>query len=116
MPRVPRPIRRTKQVRQDLIDIYAYIHARSPQAAEKVFDAIERSIRALPDIAGAGRLWNSTDPRLQGMRVTVVTPYRNYLIFFRPTPDVVEVYRVVHGARELEAIVDEIELDFEESE
>jgi hypothetical protein len=36
-------IRRTKQVRGDIIDIYGYIHARSPRSADKVLDAIERS-------------------------------------------------------------------------
>ena len=108
-----RPIRRTKQLRQDIIDIYAYIYERSPQSAERVFDAIERSIRKLPQIAGAGRLWNSTDPRLQGMRVTVITPYRSFLVFFRPTPTAIEVFRVVRGSRKLERVVDEINLDFE---
>jgi hypothetical protein len=48
------------------------------------------------------------------MRVAVVTPYRNFLIFFRPSAKGVEVYRLIHGARELEQIVDEIEIESEE--
>ncbi len=111
---MPRTIRRTRQVRDDIIDIYRYIHARSPQSADKVFDAIERSIKALRDIPGVGRLWNSTDPRLEGMRVTVITPYRNFLVFFRTTPDAIEVFRVIHGARDLDRVVDEIEIDFDD--
>jgi toxin ParE1/3/4 len=107
-------IRRTRQVRQDIIDIYRYIHARSPQSAERVFDAIQRSIQALPSIPGVGRRWDSTDPRLQGMRVTVVSRYRNYLIFFRAVPDGIEVFRVIYGSRDLRRIVDAIELDFDE--
>jgi toxin ParE1/3/4 len=63
---------------------------------------------------GVGRYWNSPDPRLDGMRVTTVTPYRNFLIFFRKVPGGIEVFRVVHGARELESIVDEIQLEFGE--
>jgi toxin ParE1/3/4 len=112
---MPRQIRRTRQVEQDIIDIYGYIHRRSPQAAERLLDAIERSIKSLREIPGAGRLWNSTDPRLEGMRVTVITPYRNYLVFFRRTAKAIEVFRVIHGARELDAVVDAIELDFEDS-
>ena len=54
--------------------------------------------------------------RLAGMRVTVVTPYRNYLIFFCPSDDAVEVFRIVHGARELARVVEEIQLDFEDDE
>jgi toxin ParE1/3/4 len=107
-----RRIRRTVQVHDDIVQIYRYVHERSPQNAERVFDAIERSIRALLDTPGVGRRWNSPDARLEGMRVTIVTPYRNFLVFFRATADGIEVYRVVHGARELERVVDEIELDF----
>ena len=112
----PRVIRRTRQVRQDLIAIYRHIYADSPRAAELVFDAIERSIRRLLDVPGVGRYWDTSDPRLDGMRVTVVRPYRNYLIFFRDVPDGVEVFRVVHGARELEPLVDEIEALFDDDD
>ena len=108
-----RSIRRTKQVRQDIIDIYIYIGQRNPDAAERVVDAIERCIRGLARFSGIGRLWSPADPRLSGMRVVPVLPYRNYLIFFRPVEDRVEIYRVVHGARQLERIVEEIQLEFE---
>jgi len=106
-------IRRTKQLRQDLIDVYRYIHERNPRAAEKVFDAIERNIKSLLETPGVGHRWESSDPRLEGMRVAVVTPYRNYLIFFRASPKGVDVYRLIHGARELGEIMDEIDVEFE---
>ena len=111
-----RVIRRTKQLREDIIDIYAYIHQRSPLAAEKVFKAIHKSITALGTTPGVGRYWNSPDPRLDGLKVTTVRPHRNYLIFFRASATAVEVLRVVHGARDLQPLVDEIELDFDDEE
>ncbi len=109
-----RVLRRTRQVRDDIIHIYRHIHDHNHGAADKVFDAIERSIRALLDTPGVGRYWNSPDPRLDRMRVTTVRPYRNYLIFFRAAADRIEVFRVIHGARELQPLVDEIEIDFED--
>ncbi len=33
---MPKHIRRTTQVRQDIVNIYGYIHERSPQSAERV--------------------------------------------------------------------------------
>ena len=108
-----RRIRRTGQVRDDIIQIYRHIRRKSQKGADLVFDAIERSIKALGEMPGVGRLWESPDPRLEGMRITTVTPYRNYLIFFRPTREAVEVFRVVHGAEELERLIDEIDFDFE---
>ena len=94
-----RTIRRTAQVRDDIIEIYRYIHQRSPQAAEQLLDAIEQSIRSLLDASGVGRRWISPDQRLDGMRISTVQPFRNYLIFFRATPNGIEVFRIVHGAR-----------------
>jgi len=115
MPHVARGvIRRTAQVRQDIIDLYGYIHERSPQAAERVFDAIEASVQALLDTPVVGQLWNAPDLRLQGMRFTTVNRYRNFLVFFRPTSTGVDVFRVIHGTRELERIVDEIDFDFDQ--
>lgn len=109
-----RRVRRTRQVREDLIAIYVYIHEQSSQSAEKVLTALERSISSLLDTPKIGRPWDSPDPRLEGMRVAVSTPYRNYLIFFRPVPNGIEVFRVIHGAQELDRIVDEIDIDFED--
>jgi toxin ParE1/3/4 len=111
---MPKQIRRTRQLRQDLIDIYRYIYERNPRAAEAVLDAIERNIKSLLETPLVGRRWYSTDRRLDGMRVTVVTPYRNYLIFFRPSAIGVDVYRLIHGARELQRIVDEIDIELED--
>lgn len=109
-------IRRTRQVRDDVIAIYRHVHGDNPRAADSVFEAIERSIRRLLDVPGVGRYWDAPDPRLDGMRVTTVRPYRNYLIFFRAAPGGVEVFRVVHGARELGPLVDEIVVDFEDDD
>lgn len=109
-----RVIRRTTQVRQDIIEICRYIRHQNPRAADAVFNAIERSIKSLMDVPGVGRYWNSPDPRLDGMRFTTVRPFRNYLIFFRADSNGIEVFRVIHGARALEPLIDEIQLDFDD--
>ena len=108
-----RRIRRTRQAGDDIVRAYLYVHDRSPQGADRLMDAIERSIRRLLDTPGVGRHWNSPDPRLDGMRVTTVTPYRSYLIFFRAVPGGIEVFRVVHGAQALQPLVDDIQIEFE---
>ncbi len=95
-----RVIRRTRQVRDDIFDIYRHIHDHNPRAADKVLDAIEHSIRSLLDTPGVGRYWNSPDPRLDRLRVTTILPYRNYLIFFRAAGDDVEVFSASSTALE----------------
>jgi plasmid stabilization system protein ParE len=109
-----RTIRRTTQVRDDIIEIYGYIHERSPQAAEKVLDAIEASIRSLLITPGVGRYWLSGNAHLDGMRVTTVHPFRNYLIFFRAVSSGIEVFRILHAARDIEPLIDDIQIDFDD--
>ena len=86
------PIRRHKRVKDDIVSIYTYVHQQR-------------------DRPGVGRYWNSPDPRLDAMKATTVTPYRNYLIFFRALPDRIEVFRVVHAARDLRRLMLEWEND-----
>jgi toxin ParE1/3/4 len=109
-----RKIHFAPRVRTDIIRIYNYIAERSPQSAERVVQAIRRSMDDLAEMPGVGRAWESTRALLQGMRVTTVRRYRNYLIFFRPEKDRVEIFRVVHGARELDSIVAQIQEDLED--
>ena len=103
-----RKVRRTPQARRDIIVIYTYLHQRSPSAAESVFDAIERPIRSLRMFANVGNQWRSDDPRLDGIRYTPVTGYRNYLVLFRVEGRKVLVLRVVWGARDLGQVMNEI--------
>jgi plasmid stabilization system protein ParE len=68
-----RRIRRTPQVRRDIISIFNYPYERSPQAAENVFDAIEQTIRSLARTPGVGNRWIGEHPSLTELRYTTVT-------------------------------------------
>lgn len=105
---------RSGQVHEDLMAIYLHIGKDRPAAAEEVLDRIESTIELLSTLPGLGNRWKSPDPRLSGLPVAVVTPYRNYLVFFRRSDRGVEVYRVVHGARDLEQIVDQVVFDLDD--
>jgi toxin ParE1/3/4 len=60
---------------------------------------------------GIGRAWESDEPRLADVRVYPVPRFRNFLIFYRPIENGIEVLTVVHGARDLGAALDAIGLD-----
>jgi toxin ParE1/3/4 len=49
-----------------------------------------------------GRRYGFTDPEFESVRVWHVRGFRNYLIFYRPIDNGVEVVRVLHGARDIE--------------
>jgi toxin ParE1/3/4 len=62
------------------------------------------SIECLADMPGIGRAWESPLPHLAGIRVYPMPDgFRNYLIFYRPLDDGIEVLTILHGARDLDA-------------
>jgi toxin ParE1/3/4 len=46
------------------------------------------------------------NPRLTGLRFCPVSRFESYLVFYVPSPALVEVVRVLHGARDLPHLVD----------
>jgi toxin ParE1/3/4 len=47
------------------------------------------------------------NPRLAGLRVGRVEGFEKHLIFYRPGDDGVEIIRVLHGARDIDSVLDE---------
>ena len=85
--------------RQDLHGIFDYIAADRPRAAIKMVDDIENRCRILADhpLAAEAHPEFGADVRLSTVR--------NYVIFYRPIPDGIEVIRVVHGSRNLDLLL-----------
>jgi toxin ParE1/3/4 len=59
------------------------------------------NLLALPEM---GSLYESDHPELSGGRFFPVKRFRNYLVFYRPTPQGIRVLRVLHGARDIESV------------
>lgn len=91
-------ISRTIEARSDLIGIALYIGADNASAADRFLDSIEAKLHLLaehPEL-GEGR------PELAvNLRSFVV---RNYVLFYRPIVDGIELVRVLHAAQEIDAI------------
>jgi toxin ParE1/3/4 len=73
-------------------------------AALHFLDAVDDTFRFLAAYREAGEQVQGADPRLQGLRVSPVQPFRNYLVFFRPMGDGVAIERALHGARDIESL------------
>lgn len=59
----------------------------------------------LAAMPGMGGRYESDNLELAGVRVFPVSRIRNYLIFYRPTPQGIEVLRVLHGARDIDRVL-----------
>jgi toxin ParE1/3/4 len=63
------------------------------------------TLRLLASQPGIGWPCRIANQRLIGVRVFRVSArFRNYLIFYHPLPDRIEIVRVIHGSRDIEAL------------
>jgi toxin ParE1/3/4 len=90
----------------DLDEIAEYIGRSNPPAALRFLDAFDQTVASLAPMPEMGSLWESDHPRLYGLRTWPVRGCKKYLIFYRPIDNGVEILRVLHGARDLDAILE----------
>lgn len=89
---------RTPAAERDLIDIWTYIATDNPDAADRFLDAIADRIGQLRENPRMGRLRPdiAADARF--------LPMGNYVVLYRLADDVIEIVRVVHGARDVTSL------------
>lgn len=86
---------RTSQAETDLADIWLHIAEDSLEAADREFarfEAVFHLLSTQPEMGVRCRNWQPPVRRF---------PVGNYLIFYRPTSQGIEVLRVLHGARDI---------------
>jgi toxin ParE1/3/4 len=54
---------------------------------------------------GIGGVYERAPESMQGLRVSKVVGFKNHLIFYRIGQGMIEVVRVVHGARDLDELL-----------
>ena len=98
-------ILRRDQAVSDLAAIAEHIAKDRPKSAERFLKEAEKTIESLADMPLLGGRCEFSSPHLQDVRIWSVRKFRNYLIFYRPIDNGIEVLRVIHGARDLEILV-----------
>jgi toxin ParE1/3/4 len=98
-------IRRRPRAIFAIIDMAEYIGRDSPGAAERFLDAAKATFKRLEEMPGMGHLFESSEARLTGVRVCPVKWFPNHLIFYRPVQAGIEVLHVLHGSRDIDAIL-----------
>jgi toxin ParE1/3/4 len=77
----------------DVAEIYRYIAADDPSAAARVVQRIQAAVRLLAQMPHRGR-----PGRWPGTRELIILP-TPYIVPYRVQGDLVEILRVLHGAR-----------------
>jgi len=90
--------RLSAQARADLEEIWLYIAADSPGAADRFVDRILAACRKLARSPGIGRTREELAPGVRSL------PLGNYVIFYRAAKPGIEVIRVLSGYRDIDAL------------
>lgn len=89
----------TGPAQQDRLDIWLYIAADNLDAADRLLDEIDQTLRLLAGAPGLGRARDDIAPGLRYF------PFGRYLIVYQCQANEITVVRIVHGARRLEGLI-----------
>ena len=85
------------RAKADLSDIWQFIAEDSDDQADAFIDLVDQKFQLLAQQSGLGR---RREELAEGLRSF---PVGRYVIFYLPIPGGVQIVRVLHGARDIEA-------------
>ena len=92
----------SEYVEPELAAIWEFIAFDNLDAADRFLDAVENTFRQLARMPGLGRPRLFRQSALKNLQSFRIGGFDNYLVFYRSLPDGIEVFHVLHGARDLE--------------
>ena len=95
------------QVIRDLINLATYIAGNNMDVSYKFLAAAEETFKQLAKTPKMCRLSEFDNHNLADIRQQAIKGFRNYLVFYQTRDTDVEILRVLHGRRDIDAIFDE---------
>jgi toxin ParE1/3/4 len=89
----------------DVEDAALFIARDNLNAALRFYDAVDKTFRQIRDHPMRWPRYELDQRKLAGLRKCSVIGFRKYLVFYLTDDDVVDVIRVLHGAREIPPIL-----------
>ncbi len=91
---------------EDLVETALYILQGQPAAGTRFIPAARASFARLAEHPEIGRHYETSHPRLQGIRIWRVRGFENYLIFYRAEEQTVFIERVLYGGRDIARLLE----------
>ena len=85
----------TPASRSDYDEIWSYLAVRDLTAADRLVDQFDATLAVIAATPRMGRNVEELAPNLRSF------PVGNYLIFYRPLADGMQLIRLLHGARDI---------------
>jgi toxin ParE1/3/4 len=86
----------TPVAENDLVNIWLYIARDNQDAADRVYQAAEKTFESLLAAPRMGTLYRAKRPQLEGMRFFPISKFQSYVIYYREHPQGIEIVRVLH--------------------
>lgn len=97
---------RSERSDDDVREVVEYLlREASASVALRFIEALEESYQLLQSQPEIGRLYAPENSELQGIRSWRVHRFEHYLVFYQVLEDVVRIARVLHGSRDLWAVL-----------
>jgi len=92
---------------QDLSEIADYFDEHCEGVSLRFRERFQETVKRLCRSPNIGERCQFRNPRTQGMRMWLVSGFSNYLIFYRVQGSMLQILRVIHGARDYAAMFNE---------
>lgn len=99
-------VEKRPQAIRDLANIAVYLveERGNDDLAFRFVEAAEASFERLAAMPAMGATREYRDPALAEVRMWRIAGFDNYLIFYRPAVDGIEIIRVLHAKRDIDAL------------
>jgi toxin ParE1/3/4 len=89
----------------DVDEAGLFIAQNNLDTALRFYDAIDQTFREIRDHPTRWPRYELDHPRLSELRKRSVLGFDDYLVFYRIDADMVEIIRVLHGARDIPTVL-----------
>jgi len=87
----------TPAAENDLLNIWLYIARDNPDAADRVYQAVESTFQILAATPRIGPLFRSKRAQLAGVRFFSISKFQNFVIYYREEPEGIAIIRILHA-------------------
>ena len=95
------------RARRDILSSAAYLEEHGgAETAQRFLDATQSTFDALAKMPKLGVLCAFRSPALRRIRRWPVKGFENWLIFYLPQRNGVEIVHLIHGTRDIESLLD----------
>lgn len=94
-----------QRAKDDLIEHFAFIAQDKTDPADRLLAAAQKLFSDLAHFPDLGHRWKTEAAHLQDVRVIPIPSFPNYLVFYRSIAKEVRILTVLHGSRDLPALL-----------